>query len=91
MDRVRTNVLHCQFTEDQMTVGRNDTCACGSGRKFKNCCIGKRRASKGMIFLLCALLAVAAAGVVSLAVAEDPGPAPAGKVWSAEHGHWHDA
>ena len=19
-----------------------------------------------------------------------PGPAPAGKVWSAEHGHWHD-
>ena len=20
-----------------------------------------------------------------------PGPAPAGKVWSAEHGHWHDA
>ena len=20
-----------------------------------------------------------------------PHPAPAGKVWSAEHGHWHDA
>jgi len=20
-----------------------------------------------------------------------PGPAPAGKVWSYEHGHWHDA
>lgn len=20
-----------------------------------------------------------------------PGPAPAGKVWSVEHGHWHDA
>lgn len=20
-----------------------------------------------------------------------PGPAPAGKVWSTEHGHWHDA
>jgi hypothetical protein len=22
---------------------------------------------------------------------QPPGPAPAGKVWSAEHGHWHDA
>ncbi len=21
---------------------------------------------------------------------QQPGPAPAGKVWSAEHGHWHD-
>lgn len=20
-----------------------------------------------------------------------PGPAPPGKVWSPEHGHWHDA
>ena len=20
-----------------------------------------------------------------------PGPAPEGKVWSQEHGHWHDA
>lgn len=23
--------------------------------------------------------------------APQPGPAPAGKVWSTEHGHWHDA
>lgn len=22
-------------------VGRNDSCPCGSGRKFKKCCIGK--------------------------------------------------
>ena len=22
--------------------------------------------------------------------AQPPGPAPAGKVWSPEHGHWHD-
>ena len=22
---------------------------------------------------------------------QPPGPVPAGKVWSAEHGHWHDA
>ena len=24
-------------------------------------------------------------------VQQPPGPAPEGKVWSAEHGHWHDA
>lgn len=24
-------------------IGRNATCPCGSGRKFKKCCIGKAR------------------------------------------------
>lgn len=24
-------------------IGRNDPCACGSGRKFKNCCINKNQ------------------------------------------------
>ncbi len=24
-----------------MTVGRNDPCPCGSGRKYKNCCLGR--------------------------------------------------
>ncbi|WP_428484137.1 SEC-C metal-binding domain-containing protein [Rhodopila sp.] len=24
-------------------VGRNDPCPCGSGKKFKNCCLGKVR------------------------------------------------
>jgi hypothetical protein len=34
--------------------------------------------------------AVAAAPLAAPA-AQPPGPAPAGKVWSKEHGHWHDA
>ena len=25
----------------QVKIGRNDVCPCGSGRKFKKCCIGK--------------------------------------------------
>jgi hypothetical protein len=25
------------------TVGRNDPCPCGSGKKFKKCCLGKQR------------------------------------------------
>ncbi|MBW2484820.1 MAG: SEC-C domain-containing protein, partial [Deltaproteobacteria bacterium] len=24
-------------------VGRNDPCPCGSGRKFKRCCLGKQQ------------------------------------------------
>jgi hypothetical protein len=31
------------------------------------------------------------AGAEPLSGGAQPGPAPAGKVWSAEHGHWHDA
>jgi uncharacterized protein YecA (UPF0149 family) len=23
------------------TVGRNDPCPCGSGKKYKNCCLGR--------------------------------------------------
>ncbi|MDX1582399.1 MAG: SEC-C metal-binding domain-containing protein [Thermoanaerobaculia bacterium] len=34
----------------------------------------------------------AAAGETAAApVPQPPGPAPEGKVWSSEHGHWHDA
>jgi len=28
---------------------------------------------------------------IAPATPKPPGPAPEGKVWSAEHGHWHDA
>ncbi len=26
-----------------MTIGRNDPCPCGSGKKYKICCLGKKR------------------------------------------------
>lgn len=29
------------FVHKQEKVGRNDQCPCGSGKKFKNCCMGK--------------------------------------------------
>jgi hypothetical protein len=28
---------------EQATVGRNDPCPCGSGKKYKKCCLGKQR------------------------------------------------
>jgi len=27
----------------KMKVGRNDICPCGSGKKFKKCCLGKEK------------------------------------------------
>ena len=91
-----------------MHVGRNESCPCGSGKKFKACCAGKRSHSAGMIALFVAIAAIAAVGVVASIRKDDApapapvrtastpkpqpaGPAPAGKVWSVEHGHWHDA
>jgi len=101
-----------------MTVGRNEPCPCGSGQKYKSCCIGKERStSRGLLYLMLAIAAVAAVGLGATIMGrkentastpsspqggtqaarpttpqpQPPGPAPAGKVWSAEHGHWHDA
>ena len=98
-----------------MRVGRNESCPCGSGKKYKACCEGKhsRGMSGGLLALFAAIAVIAVVGGVA-AMRDDgpkpatrpgalpartaqtlkpqpPGPAPAGKVWSAEHGHWHDA
>lgn len=119
-----------------MKTGRNEPCACGSGKKTKHCC-GKNdpgmAQSNRIGLIIGAIVVVAAVGVIAsmrnetkrdpfspfetstaaptetAAVAappvtstapadapvakpgpQPPGPAPAGKVWSPEHGHWHD-
>ncbi|MGE0593499.1 MAG: SEC-C metal-binding domain-containing protein [Vicinamibacterales bacterium] len=73
-------------------IGRNDPCHCNSGKKYKRCCeaadLGHARQSNVMLFVVGgAILAALAAGVVSFTTES----APAGRVWSAEHGHYHDA
>ncbi len=80
-----------------MKPGRNDLCDCGSGLKYKQCCEGRATPTQWWKY--------AAAGVGALIITVGfvmalmdwanrepgpPGPAPAGKVWSEEHGHWHD-
>ncbi|MFQ5947154.1 MAG: SEC-C metal-binding domain-containing protein [Anaerolineae bacterium] len=37
MGRNRRQTPSC----DPRTTGRNDPCRCGSGRKYKKCCLGK--------------------------------------------------
>lgn len=38
----KTNTIVREFTK----VGRNDTCPCGSGKKYKNCCLSSGKFEK---------------------------------------------
>ena len=70
-------------------VGRNDACPCGSGRKFKQCCESKQAGgtqSRVIIWLIAAAIAAAIFAGLS-----NRGSSRGGGVWSAEHGHYHDA
>jgi len=73
------------------TVGRNEPCTCGSGKKFKHCCEKRTRAMSAPVRLL--LVALAVAVVVALvAMVLDRGNSTGGpgRVWDPEHGHYHD-
>lgn len=77
-------------------VGRNAPCPCGSGLKYKNCCINKEQTmplyKKVLIGLLVAVMAVGIFRMLvsfrSMEPGSGAGPGP-GKVWSEEHQHWH--
>ncbi len=87
-------------------VGRNQPCPCGSGKKYKHCCWGSGVGFKSKntnLYVFGGVVVVGLAAVFFLLADEpppattpgyqpvQPGPAPPGKVWSSEHGHWHDA
>ena len=68
--------------------GRNDLCPCGSGRKYKKCC--ERTAARSNLMLIVvggAIVAAIVAGIASITGDR----AGATRVWSTEHGHYHDA
>ena len=78
---------------------RNDPCPCGSGKKYKNCHLkeGIAPGSTNKTYLISAIFAIfIIIAALSLYFGSQPdgkekppGPAPAGKVWSPEHGHYH--
>jgi hypothetical protein len=76
-----------------MKVGRNAPCPCGSGKKYKQCCgpaeeaRDRRRSTYAMIGS--AVLLVLGIGGAVFLMSEESGTG--NRVWSAEHGHWHDA
>ena len=71
-------------------VGRNETCPCGSGKKYKHCCESKGGSlvQSRMIMLLIAAAIVAA---IIAGYSNRGSGGGGGGVWSAEHGHYHDA
>ncbi len=77
-----------------MSIGRNEPCPCGSGRKYKKCCLDKKATSPvyyalllafgGVILLVCLVLVVQ-----SIRNFEPSGGAK--QIWSEDHQHWHQA
>ena len=73
-------------------TGRNDLCHCGSGHKYKRCHgIKEHPAAKGRMLMLLVGGAVVAAILVGIASFTGNRPSGPTRVWSAEHGHYHDA
>jgi SEC-C motif len=72
-------------------AGRNDPCPCGSGRKYKRCCEAKQARSRtSMVWMVAVAGAIVGAFLLGMAsLGDDSAPAGPGRVWSAEHGHWH--
>lgn len=78
------------------TIGRNDPCSCGSGKKHKRCCYGKGSASTSVATsntTMIILGAVILIGLVMMGVSffggGGDGACPPGQSWSAAHGHCH--
>jgi SEC-C motif len=69
-------------------TGRNDPCPCESGKKYKQCCALKQHQMSRLVLLLLIAGAIMAVVVIVTSVRRSGG---SGQVWSAEHGHYHDA
>ena len=76
-----------------MKIKRNDPCHCGSEKKFKDC-HGKKAVvnpwKKIAIYITIGLIAFWFFKDIFLTGSDSIGSAPPGKVWSEEHGHYHD-
>ena len=80
-------------------AGRNTPCPCGSGKKYKHCCALKESHARSqrslwtgilvVLVLLGGLLIAGGAFTGGDEARSDGGTS--GRVWSEEHGHWHDA
>ena len=77
-------------------IGRNQPCPCGSGKKYKRCCLLKSQKiswnSRIAIALISLILIIGAVVALTSLGGDDSGSGnlcPAGTVWSAAHGHCH--
>lgn len=79
-------------------AGRNTPCPCGSGKKYKHCCALKESRARSQRSLwtgvLVALVLLGGLFLAGVTLTQDDGGSEGstnGRVWSEEHGHWHDA
>jgi len=73
-------------------VGRNDLCRCGSGKKFKRCCDRtSRQASMATRVAVLVMTGALVAAILFGIASRDDEATGSNRVWSAEHGHYHDS
>lgn len=76
-----------------MKVKRNDPCHCGSDKKFKDC-HGKKNIinpwQKYSVFFILFIILAWFMNDLFFQNRKTMSSAPPGKVWSEEHGHYHD-
>jgi hypothetical protein len=71
--------------------GRNDLCSCGSGKKFKRCHgLTTESARSGRMLMIAVGIGLVAAVVAGMA-AFTTERSSAVRIWSPEHGHYHNA
>ncbi|MAO66658.1 MAG: hypothetical protein CL666_16825 [Balneola sp.] len=75
------------------SLKRNDPCHCGSGKKYKNCCLEKDESRLSSKLGVVGLVLVVIFGIWLLAgnFSSDDGAqnCPAGTTWSVSHQHCH--
>ena len=77
-----------------MKIGRNEPCPCGSGKKYKNCCLAKKSSTPlAQKLLVTVFILLIIFGLIAFITAirsyEPSSSAGPGQVWSEEHQHWH--
>ena len=73
-----------------MATRRNDLCPCGSGEKYKRCCEKGRSSRLGPGALILAAIVLGGLAVTVFATLRAPESKTPQRVWSSEHGHWHN-
>lgn len=91
---ITANLLASQTMSS--TIGRNDPCVCGSGKKYKRCCQEEGRSatttagSKAIMIVLGTVLLIGLMLIViSLVAGGGESVCPPGQSWDAAHGHCH--
>lgn len=75
--------------------GRNDPCPCGSGKKYKHCCMNREgllssSVQSNLFMVLTLAVGLAFAGIMFSQCGQANRPdCPPGQVWSEAHGHCH--